>query len=131
MEDPGTLEVTMRVRNLKRSRALYRRLGFVEEDVDDGHACRLRRGDVLLVLTDRASKTDAPQRQEPATNAPRGGGVVLTVVVRDIDAVLAYWQEEGMLVVTGVHQGRTGRVFHGLDHDGYELRIEESDAPPV
>ena len=36
------------------------------------------------------------------TASPR---VVLTVFVRDIDAVLAYWQEEGMLVVTGVHQG--------------------------
>lgn len=120
------LGVTLRVASLPRTRALYRRLGFAEVAVDDVSVSRLRRGDVVVVLTDRAPATGDPQREVLAAKGPRGGGVVFTVVVDAIDEVLAYWQEEGMLVVTPMHQGRIGRVFHGLDHDGFEFRIEES-----
>jgi predicted enzyme related to lactoylglutathione lyase len=126
MDHRMTLGVTLRVRSLPRSRALYRRLGFAETAVDEVGVARLRRGDVVVVLTDRTPATAGPQREEVAAEGRRDAGIVFTVVVTDIDDVLAYWQEEGMLVVTPMHRGRAGRVFHGRDHDGYEFRIEES-----
>jgi len=122
----GSFEVVIRVRDLERARTLYRRLGFVEVDVDEGRACRLRCGDSVLVLRDRAW-AGSPERDELTTHGPRGGGVVLSVAVRDVDEVLAYWLEEGMLIVAGPQRSRGGRVFHGLDHDGYELRVQGPD----
>jgi len=124
MGQPSDLAVTIHPRDRMRSLALYRRLGFRAVGAPDEQVCRLEHAGVELVLADR-SVDDEPGSGEDSARVRRSGGARVTVRVRDLDEVLAYWQEEGMLVVTPVHQGRTGRVFHGLDYDGYEVRIEE------
>jgi len=123
MGHPDTVELQIRVRDLERSRAVYRRLGLVELATGRANVGRFRCGDVVLMLTDRGSGGAEAHRGAPAGRG-LGGGPLLTVVVRDIDEVLAYWLEEGMLVVSGPHGAAAGRVFHGLDHDGHEIRIE-------
>jgi len=124
MGHPDTVELKIRVRDLDRSRAVYRRLGLVELAAGRADVCRFRCGDVVLVLTHRGSRGADADRGGPAGTGLRGGGPLLTVVVRDLDEILAYWLEEGMLVVSGPEGTVTGRAFHGLDHDGNEIRIE-------
>jgi lactoylglutathione lyase len=122
----GQLKIGLRVRNLDRSVALYRRLGFKEVPNNEKSQRLLAFGDAWLVLSERSAKGDHPdERGERLKNSTPGSGVVLTIPTHDLNALLGYWTEEGMLVISALVPGEPDRAFHGLDPDGYELRFEE------
>lgn len=119
----GQPEVRLAVRDLERSAALYRRLGFEDVAGDDPALRRLTLPGLGLVLAEGAHnqvRTASDRQGQPEL------GVVLAIPTPDLDGVHRYWEEEGMLVVSAPHRDGARRVFHGLDPDGYQLRFEES-----
>ncbi|MCM6777779.1 VOC family protein [Nocardia sp. CDC159] len=122
------LKISLRVTDLERSTALYRRVGFDLLPGDEQPNLRyLAFGDTWLILADRfAHGYHNDRRAVTATGGgPLGSGVVLAVPVEDLDRTYRLWRAEGLTVTLEPEDSPWARIFYGLDPDGYELMFEQ------
>jgi catechol 2,3-dioxygenase-like lactoylglutathione lyase family enzyme len=112
------------VRDIERSLAFYRALGFeVAKRYEDW--ILLRRGDVKLALQGDAHAVAGPHYFTPDIGRfPRGTGVEVSIQVTDVDAEYIRAQTAGLHIVKPI-QDRPwkARDFRLADPDGYFIRI--------
>ncbi|NPC96184.1 VOC family protein [Nocardioides sp. zg-DK7169] len=121
------LKIGLRVEDLDRSLALYRRIGFREIPSDPASMVRyLTFRHTWLILASRHSHGyHHPERELLARTGPMGSGVVVVVPTTDIAGMRDLWRAEGLPVTLEVEDVGSARVFYGLDPDGYEVMFEQ------
>ncbi|MFE6690194.1 VOC family protein [Streptomyces sp. NPDC057743] len=122
------LKVGLRVRDLDASCGLYRKLGFKQVPHTSYPGIRyLTFGHTWLILSGLFIHSDhTAVRDQAARTGPLGNGLVLTVPTRNLQALHALWCAEGLPVTLEPADAPWGRIFMGLDPDGYELLFEQS-----
>lgn len=124
------LKVGLRVDDLERSSALYRRIGFREIPNDEQPMLRyLTFGHTWLILSSRHSHGyHSAERERAIRTGPLGNGFVLTVPTTDIAAIRDIWRDEGLPITLELEDVGFAEIFYGLDPDGYELMFEQFHA---
>ncbi|WP_336049104.1 VOC family protein [Streptomyces sp. CA2R101] len=115
------------MRDLDTSCALYLRLGFKQIPNTTYPGIRyLTFGHTWLILSDLLNHGyHNAGRERAATTGPLGSGFVLTIPTKDLQAVHSLWQNEGLPVTLEPENAPWGRIFMGLDLDGYEVLFEQ------
>ncbi|HYH25447.1 MAG TPA: VOC family protein [Blastococcus sp.] len=121
------LKVGLRVDDLDRSTALYRRLGFRQIPEDQQPGMRyLTFGHTWLMLSSRFGHGyHHDERAQLTKGGPLGYGFVLVVPTTDIAAVRELWRREGLPVTLEPENVGWAQIFYGLDPDGYEVMFEQ------
>ncbi|WP_274911021.1 VOC family protein [Streptomyces sp. WZ-12] len=115
------------MQDLDASCLLYRKLGFKQIPNTTYPGIRyLTFGHTWLILSgmfDHGNHNAV--REQAARTGPLGNGFVLTVPTKNLHTIHNLWRVERLPVTLEPADAPWGRIFMGLDPDGYELLFEQ------
>ncbi|MFB7629437.1 VOC family protein [Streptomyces sp. NPDC056149] len=115
------------MQDLDASCLLYRKLGFKQIPNTTYPGIRyLTFGHTWLILSGMFNHGNHNAvREQAARTGPLGNGLVLTVPTKNLHTIHNLWRVERLPVTLEPADAPWGRIFMGLDPDGYELLFEQ------